>query len=126
MAPAALAAGDAGSEILRLIHRKETYMTAPRLKEKYTKEIVPQLEKDLGITNRSRVLMVGDDLLADIKGGINAGIDTCWVNFANEENKTGIQPKYTVHSYEELYRVVMEPEELENVGVRNRRHMNEG
>ena len=82
--------------------------------------------RDLGITNRSRVLMVGDDLLADIKGGINAGIDTCWVNFANEENKTGIQPKYTVHSYEELYRVVMEPEELENVGVRNRRHMNEG
>ncbi|EKC64963.1 HAD superfamily hydrolase, partial [human gut metagenome] len=82
--------------------------------------------RDLGLTNRSRVLMVGDDLLADIKGGINAGIDTCWVNFANEENKTGIQPKYTVHSYEELYRVVMEPEELENVGVRNRRHMNEG
>mgnify|MGYP000163987907 CR=1 FL=1 len=77
------------------------------------------------MTNRSRVLMVGDDLLADIKGGINAGIDTCWVNFANEENKTGIQPKYTVHSYEELYRIVMEPEELENVGVRNRRHMNE-
>ena len=82
--------------------------------------------RDLGLTNRSRVLMVGDDLLADIKGGINAGIDTCWVNFANEENKTGIQPKYTVHSYEELYHVVMEPEELENVGVRNRRHMNEG
>ena len=76
--------------------------------------------RDLGLTNRSRVLMVGDDLLADIKGGINAGIDTCWVNFANEENKTGIQPKYTVHSYEELYRIVMEPEELENVGVRNR------
>jgi hypothetical protein len=71
--------------------------------------------RDLGLTNRSRVLMVGDDLLADIKGGINAGIDTCWVNFANEENKTGIQPKYTVHSYEELYRIVMEPEELENV-----------
>ena len=55
MAPAALAAGDAGSEILRLIHRKETYMTAPRLKEKYTKEIVPQLEKDLGITNVNQV-----------------------------------------------------------------------
>ena len=25
--------------------------------------------RDLGLTNRSRVLMVGDDLLADIKGG---------------------------------------------------------
>lgn len=81
--------------------------------------------KDLGITNRSRVLMVGDDLLADIKGGLNAGVDTCWVNFKNEENTTGIQPKYEIHSYEELYRLVMEPEELENIGVRNRRHSNE-
>ena len=27
--------------------------------------------------------------------------------------------------YEELYRIVMEPEELENIGVRNRRHSNE-
>jgi len=81
--------------------------------------------RDLGLTNRSRVLVVGDDLLADIKGGLNAGLDTCWVDFANEENNTGIQPKFTVQSYEELYRIVMEPEELENVGVRNRRHSNE-
>ena len=81
--------------------------------------------RDLGITNRRRVLVVGDDLLADIKGGLNAGLDTCWVNFKNQENNTGIQPKYTVTSFEELYRIVMEPEELENLGVRNRRHSNE-
>ena len=82
--------------------------------------------RKLGIEHSDKVLVVGDSLSADIQGGVNAGLDTCWVNFANEENKTGIQPKYTVHSYEELYRIVMEPEELENVGVRNRRHMNEG
>ena len=81
--------------------------------------------RDLGITNKSRVLMVGDDLLADIKGGMNAGVDTCWFNPGNVENKTGITPKFTVGSYEELYRIVMEPEELENLGVRNRRHSNE-
>ena len=69
--------------------------------------------------------MVGDDLLADIKGGLNAGVDTCWFNPGNLENKSGITPKYTVSSYEELYRIVMEPEELENIGVRNRRHSNE-
>lgn len=69
--------------------------------------------------------MVGDDLLADIKGGINAGVDTCWYNPRNVENKTDIAPKFTVGSYEELYRIVMEPEELENLGVRNRRHSNE-
>ena len=61
--------------------------------------------------------MVGDDLLADIKGGLNAGVDTCWFNPGNLENKSGITPKYTVSSYEELYRIVMEPEELENIGV---------
>lgn len=82
--------------------------------------------RDLGLTNRSRVLVVGDDLLADIKGGLNAGLDTCWVNFDNAENTTDVHPKYTVGSFEELYRIVMEPEELENVGVRTRRHMNEG
>ena len=54
--------------------------------------------RDLGITNKSRVLMVGDDLLADIKGGMNAGVDTCWFNPGNVENKTGITPKFTVGS----------------------------
>lgn len=81
--------------------------------------------KDLGLTNRSRVLMVGDDLLADVQGGINAGLDTCWVNFTGAGNETGISPKHEIHSYEELYRIVMEPEELENLGVRNRRHSND-
>ena len=82
--------------------------------------------RDLGVTNRSRVLVVGDDLLADIRGGRNAGLDTCWVNFDRRDNDTGIEPKFTVDSYEALYRIVMEPEELENIGARNRRHQNEG
>lgn len=81
--------------------------------------------KDLGITDRSHVLMVGDDLQADIKGGLNAGIDTCWVNLANLENTTGITPKFAVTALEDVYKIVMEPEELENIGAHNRRHMNE-
>ena len=79
--------------------------------------------KELGITDKEKVLMVGDDLLNDIKGGQNAGLDTCWINFSGGDVTGGIQPKYTVRSYEELYRIVMEPEELENVGNKNRRHM---
>ena len=108
----------------------ERYMDGIYISEKVgvakpSAKLFDHVLKDLGITNRSRVLMVGDDLLADIKGGLNAGLDPCWVNFKNEENKTGIQPKYEIHSYEELYKLVMEPEELENIGVRNRRHSNE-
>ena len=74
----------------------------------------------------SRIAASGIDRYMDgIKGGLNAGVDTCWFNPGNLENKSGITPKYTVSSYEELYRIVMEPEELENIGVRNRRHSNE-
>ena len=61
----------------------------------------------------------------DIKGGQNAGLDTCWFNLKNEENKSNIHPKFEIGSYEDLYKIVMEPEELENIGVRNRRHSNE-
>lgn len=43
----------------------------------------------------------------------------------NEENKSNIHPKFEIGSYEDLYKIVMEPEELENIGVRNRRHSNE-
>ena len=105
---------------------EEVFVSEKLDSEKPNRKIFDAALRSLGVENREHVLMVGDSLPSDIQGGSNAGLDTCWVNFANEENKTGIQPKYTVHSYEELYRVVMEPEELENVGVRNRRHMNEG
>ena len=81
--------------------------------------------RDLGVNDRSRVLVVGDDLLADIRGGQSAGLDTCWVNFDGRENESGVEPKYTIGSYEALYHIVMEPEELENLGARNRRHRND-
>ena len=38
---------------------------------------------------------------------------------------SNIHPKFEIGSYEDLYKIVMEPEELENIGVRNRRHSNE-
>ena len=93
--------------------------------EKPNARIFDAALRALGVENREHVLMVGDSLSSDIQGGSNAGLDTCWFNPGNLENKSGITPKYTVSSYEELYRIVMEPEELENIGVRNRRHSNE-
>ena len=35
---------------------------------------------EAGVTDRSRCLMVGDSLAADIKGANNAGIDCVWFN----------------------------------------------
>ena len=50
--------------------------------------------------------MIGDSLGADIKGGQNAGIDTCWVNLRNNVNDTGIVPKYEVNKLEKLFEIL--------------------
>lgn len=58
------------------------------------------------IMDKSEVIMIGDSLGADIKGGQNAGIDTCWVNLRNNVNDTGIVPKHEVRKLEELFEIL--------------------
>lgn len=49
-----------------------------------------------------RVLMVGDNPDSDILGGIQAGFDTCWVNWDGRPAPPGILPDYEVNSLREL------------------------
>lgn len=58
------------------------------------------------IMDKSEVIMIGDSLGADIKGGQNAGIDTCWVNLRNNMNDTGIIPNYEVNKLEKLFEIL--------------------
>lgn len=81
--------------------------------------------KRLGVENKRRVLVVGDSLTADIQGGINAGLDTCWINPTGAPNETGIQPTYTVRNLEEIVPIVMEPDELEAMKEPNKKHQND-
>ena len=71
----------------------------------------------LGVTNREKVLVIGDSLSADVKCGLDAGLDTCWCNFKNQENTTNLKPTYTVQGFEELKRIILTPEELEKDGT---------
>ena len=75
---------------------------------KPNKQIFLAALKDLGVEKTDKVLVVGDRLQSDIKGGINAGLDTCWVNFDNEENNTNITPKYMVRDFTQLKNIVLE------------------
>jgi len=52
----------------------------------------------LNITDKSKVLIIGDSLTSDIQGGNNYGIDTCWYNPQGKENTTTIKPTYEIHS----------------------------
>jgi len=59
------------------------------------------LEK-MGMPCKSKVLMVGDNQHSDILGGINFGIETCWLNSYGIESDRSIAPCYTVSSLHEL------------------------
>ena len=54
----------------------------------------------------SRILMVGDNLISDIKGGINYNIHTCWFNPFCKINSTSIKPTYETSSLLELIKIV--------------------
>lgn len=50
----------------------------------------------------NETIIIGDSLTSDIKGGLNAGIATCWFNPAKKENKTDIIPEYEIDRLEQL------------------------
>ena len=90
--------------------------------EKPNRKIFDAALRALGVENREHVLMVGDSLTSDVQGGISAGLDTCWFNPHHQENPGKILPTYEISSLEELYPLVMEEEEIANIGQKNRRH----
>lgn len=61
----------------------------------YCFERIPQI-------NKETTLIIGDSLSADIQGGCNAGIDTCWFNPLKKKKELEIQPTYEIAKLEEL------------------------
>lgn len=51
-------------------------------------------------------LIVGDSLGSDIKGGVLAGLDSCWYNPKANSNDTDIVPTYEIRKLQELYQVL--------------------
>ena len=58
--------------------------------------------KTMGEPNKSDILMVGDNPHSDILGGINAGIDTCWLNVDKLNRPKNITPTHEVDSLWQL------------------------
>lgn len=59
--------------------------------------------------NKGEVLVVGDNLLADIKGGQDFGFKTAWFNAFGITNETGIRADYYLKELSQL-RNVLKPE----------------
>lgn len=60
----------------------------------------------MGYPEKSQVLVVGDSLQSDIKGGGNYGTDTCWFNPKNSANLTAIQPTYQIGRLGDLPKIL--------------------
>ncbi|NNF34241.1 MAG: noncanonical pyrimidine nucleotidase, YjjG family [Saprospiraceae bacterium] len=52
--------------------------------------------KRMNYPDKDRVLIVGDNISSDIKGGIDYGIDTCWYNHDGIENNSNLKPQYEI------------------------------
>ncbi|WP_445772435.1 pyrimidine 5'-nucleotidase [Shewanella sp.] len=60
----------------------------------------------MGEPEKHQVLMVGDNLHSDILGGMNAGIDTCWLNHYGAPLTDDIAPSYQVSNLTQLHQLL--------------------
>ncbi|MBO7520600.1 MAG: YjjG family noncanonical pyrimidine nucleotidase [Clostridia bacterium] len=54
--------------------------------------------------NPGKILIIGDSQSSDILGGINAGIDTCWLNPSGEP--AAYPPTYEIRNISEIKRIL--------------------
>lgn len=65
----------------------------------YCLEKIPEKDKE-------KILIVGDSLTSDIKGGKQAQIKTCWYHPSQEKNDTQWQADYEIHKLQELHEIL--------------------
>lgn len=61
----------------------------------------------MGGPSKSDVLMVGDSLSSDVRGGSSYGIDTCWYNPGETALSRGVSPTHTIAALEDLSALVL-------------------
>jgi 2-haloacid dehalogenase len=71
--------------------------------QKPSKEFFDYVISHIKDFNIKEVLIIGDSLNTDIKGGLLSGIDTCWINRNSQKCSAEIQSTYTVTRLVELY-----------------------
>lgn len=60
----------------------------------------------MGGPERAEILLIGDSLSSDIRGGVDYGIDTCWLNRGGLETAGDPQPRYEIRRLAELRDIV--------------------
>ena len=56
--------------------------------------------------DKKRILLVGDSLTSDIKGGVLAGIPTCWYRPEGTKNPTEYKPDYEISDLHQILEIL--------------------
>lgn len=71
--------------------------------EKPSVRFFDQVFAKIGPVDRSEVMIVGDSLTGDIRGGNNAGIVTCWYNPEGTAAKEAVRIDHEIRDLHEVY-----------------------
>lgn len=85
---------------------EKSYISEKIGHQKPKKEYFDFVLNDLGINDRSKVLIIGDSYTSDIMGGFNAEIDTCWLNSEKLKPTDNRQPTYEITELKELLEIL--------------------
>ena len=74
--------------------------------EKPSIEFFRAVEQEIGKFSKNEVMIIGDSLTSDIRGGNNADILCCWYNPMKNENKYGLRIDYEIHDIAEILDII--------------------
>ena len=83
---------------------KKIYISEEVGYQKPSIEYFEYVLNDLKITNKEDLLIIGDSLSSDIKGGINSGIDTMWYN--PKGLQSNINYTYQIKNYDQFFELI--------------------
>lgn len=75
---------------------------APKPHKEYFDYCLAQVEEK----EKSKILIVGDSLTSDIKGGVLAGIASCWYRPEGAVNDTAYQADYEISDLHQIYEIL--------------------
>ena len=85
---------------------KEAFISESMGVSKPYVEYFNQVFDAIGLKDKNSAIIIGDSLTSDIRGGNNAGIDTCWYNQFGKQNDTGITPTYEISALSDLKQIL--------------------
>ena len=74
--------------------------------EKPTVEYFDIVFSRISNIDKEKAIIIGDSLTSDIKGGINAGIDTCWFNPHGKPAPEGMNITYIINKLSEIKNII--------------------